>query len=186
MDEQKEHSIGYMMSERLILRPPIPEDNWQMAAIRSDAEVNRYINRDGYLGLPEAEAFIKKIIHGIANDGWLYWAICLKEDDKLIGTICLWNIDRKTRQAELGYELLPAMQGKGIMSEAMVQVMRVAFEELDFKKIIAVTNRLNRKSVALLERFGFSEADSAVSHDLEPDEAVFVLTRASTKRPAIK
>ena len=186
MSEEQDHSVGYIISERLILRPLIPEDNWQMAAIRSDPEVNRYIQREGYLGLPAAEAFINKIISSVAAGESFYWAICMKEDDKLIGTACLWNIDKTTGQAELGYELLPAMQGKGIMTEAVEQVIRVAFNELDFKKIVAVTNRLNQKSVNLLKRFGFIEADASIFHDIQPDEAVFVLAQPKTKRPANK
>ena len=126
-----------------------------MAAIRSDDEVNRYINRHPCLSLAEAEAFIHTIQVNVAVGKSYYWAICIKDEDKLIGTVCLWNLERELGQAELGYELTPAAQGRGFMSEAIGAVIAAAFSGLNFKMIVAITQHQNNRSVALLHKFGF-------------------------------
>src|SRR5580704_10374149 len=136
MDEPKHTDFRAFFTQRLLLRGLELTDGGQMAAIRSDDKVNEYINRPPCLSVAEAEAFIKKIQAGVANNGWYYWAISLKDEHPLIGTICLWNIDQENSTVELGYELLPANQGRGLMSEAVEKVIDFAFAELKFRKIV--------------------------------------------------
>lgn len=170
------HKFRSLDTERLKLRALEITDNKQVAAIRSDAEVNRYLARKSCLSISEAESFIKKIEAGVKNDGSYYWAICLKDENKLVGTICLWNIVRESEQVELGYELFPALQGKGIMSEALEKVLGFAFNDLQFKKIVAVTHRHNSKSLSLLEKFGFvNNPDYRDKAGLSEDELSFIL-----------
>jgi len=181
MNEEHISQFTGIKTGRLILRGLELSDNEQMAAIRSNPEVNKYINRQACLNIAEAEAFIRKIQSGVANSGWYYWAICLAIDNKLIGTICLWNIDVKNAEADLGYELLPNSQGKGIMSEALEKVIDFAFRELKFKKIIAITNQFNSRSVNLLEKFGFVIDNSFVNEIGEsPDDICFQLVNEAS------
>lgn len=176
MQGQPLNQIDEIRTERLVLRGLQLSDGEQMAAIRSDDEVNKYINRQRCLSIAEAEAFIRKIQDGVANRNWYYWAICLKDNGKLIGTICLWNVDADIAQVELGYELLPAFQRKGIMSEAMEQIISLAFGQLNFKTIVAITINDNARSVALLKKFGFSIAGGIPAQDdLNEDEICFSL-----------
>lgn len=173
------NTIPVITTDRLILRELSFDDGIQMAAIRSDPEVNRYINRQPCLSVAEAELFIKKIMNSVAENTSFYRAVCLKEDNKLIGTVCLWNISSDYTEADLGYELMPGMQGKGIMTEAVKCVIKVGFELLAFKRIIAVTAAPNQKSIALLTRLGFAEIDDASALGLQHDETAFVLNDAA-------
>ena len=147
--------LDTIATSRLILRGLQLSDGPEMAVIRSDDEVNRYIDRDKCLSEAEAVAFIRTIESNVARGNSYYWAICPDGGDKLIGTICLWNLDRELGQAELGYELMPAWRGRGIMSEAMQAVIAAAFDELGFRMIVAITQHQNKRSVALLHKFGF-------------------------------
>jgi len=162
-------SLDTITTSRLVLRGLQLSDGPEMAAIRSDDEVNRYLNRQPCISQVEAEAFIRKIQMSVAAGDSYYWAICLNDKDKLIGTICLWNIDRDLPQAELGYELVPASQGRGIMFEAIEAIIAVAFEELNFSMIVAITQHQNARSVALLRKFGFV-ADEALRGEKQADK----------------
>ncbi len=176
MQTDKPNEFCTLDTQRLRLRAPELTDGEQMAAIRSDAEVNKYLKRQPCLSIAEAEAFILKIQTGLKNNGWFYWALCFKEENKLIGTICLWNVDKEDAQVEVGYELLPAFQGKGIMTEALEKVIGFAFNELRFKKIVAITNRYNRKSLNLLEKSGFiNNPDYGDKAGLSEDELSLIL-----------
>jgi len=177
MEKQNLHAFKELSTGRLVLRALAVTDNAQMAAIRSDDEVNKYISRQPCLSLAEAEAFIRKIQQAVIDDGWFYWAICLEGDDRLIGTVCLWNIDAEKAQAELGYELFPAFQGKGIMTESLEKVISFAFNELRFKRMVAITDRHNVRSLRLLEKFGFvRDTDYLGEAGLLEDELILALT----------
>ncbi len=144
-----------LKTKRLIFRQLEETDNQEIFFLRSDSEVNKYIDRPRSSGVVEASEFILKINNGIKQDKMIYWAITLIDNPKLIGTICLWNISMDKKYAELGYELNPKFQGKGIMSEALKHILDYGFEKIGLKKIEAFTHRDNHKSTTLLLKYNF-------------------------------
>ncbi|SCZ82110.1 GNAT family N-acetyltransferase [Acidaminobacter hydrogenoformans] len=143
-------------TERLLLRAMTPSDVPALFELRTDPLVNRYIDRLP-TALPEdALRFIEKIGTGIHENLWIYWAITEKGDDRLIGTICLWNFVPTDHKAELGYELRTASQGKGFMSEAVAAVLSYGFEILGLEAVEAGVHPMNAPSVKVLKRAGFA------------------------------
>lgn len=55
----------------------------------------------------DALQFILTIKERTQNNQTFYWGISLKDQQNLIGTICLWNFSEDRKEAEVGYELLP-------------------------------------------------------------------------------
>jgi ribosomal-protein-alanine N-acetyltransferase len=105
------------------------------------------------------------------------WAVTQKGNPSLIGTICLWNIIVHKAQAEIGYELLPGFQGKGIMQEAIPRVIRYAFEDMALRSIVAVLEPGNLRSVKLLQKHNFVLTTDP-EYDKEPGETVtYILYR---------
>ena len=140
---------------RLHLRQLLHKDAKDILALRSDAAVNKYIDRPPTTTIEEAKAFIEMINAGIANDQSLYWAICLQDEVDLIGTICLWNFSADKKTAETGYELLPPFHNKGYMHEALQAVLHFARETLALESMEAFTHADNKSSRLLLEKNGF-------------------------------
>lgn len=85
----------------------------------------------------------------------ILWAITYKDSDDLIGTICLWNFSKEQSKGEVGYELSPIFQGKGIMQEALRAVLEFGFEDLNLQNIEGIVNEKNEKSIQLLEKNQF-------------------------------
>lgn len=139
-----------LYTDRLQLRQLEIEDNAAILQLRSDENVNRFIDRKQMESIEEADVFIEKIYDSIEENKCLYWAISFKTQKKLIGTICLWNIDLEKNEVEIGYELKPEFQGKGIMDEALKQVLAFAFNTLGFVAVVAFTHRINFNSSRLL------------------------------------
>ncbi|MBR3228179.1 MAG: GNAT family N-acetyltransferase, partial [Erysipelotrichaceae bacterium] len=88
------------------------------------------------------------------------YAICMKEDERAIGCIQLKtgassDMLENERQAELGYWLGVPFWGKGIMSEAVREMLRHAFEDLDLEKVWAGYYEGNIRSKKVQERCGF-------------------------------
>ena len=65
-------------------------------------------------------------------------------------------------QAEVGFELFPGFQGRGIMKETLLEVVAFGFKQLKLKTITALTDPGNQPSIKLLQRAGFI-ADSDYS-----------------------
>jgi ribosomal-protein-alanine N-acetyltransferase len=146
-----------LTTQRLILRQLMADDEQNLFVLRSNEQVNRFLDRPIAQSSADALQFIEKINNAIGNNETIYWAIALKDDDKLIGTITLWNISVKNNMAELGFELLPQFQRKGIMHEAIAKVLAYGFDTMQLQTIEAYTHQDNEGSIKVLERNGFTK-----------------------------
>ena len=149
--DDAEYNLNEFETLRLRLRKLALADADQLLLLRSDKRVNRYLDRPTTTSYNEAVQFINKILEVHAY----YWAITFKDDVKLIGTICLSNLDYENSTVEIGYELFPEFQCKGIMAEALSTIITFNSDQLFFKTIIGTTHKENISSISLLEKNGF-------------------------------
>ncbi len=149
-----------LQTPRLQLRAFSEEDYTQVFFLRSDKEVNRYIKRVYPKKIEEAITFVNKIQSSMKNGENVNWAICQKEDLKMMGSICLWNFSADHKIGEVGYDLHPDYQNQGFMNEAMQTVLKFGFEELQLDHITAYTHHSNENSINLLKKHGF-----VIQHD---------------------
>ena len=140
---------------RLTLRHFTDADLVPFMAYRNDPDVARYQSWEG-ISEPEARAFIaeQKMVQPGVPGQWFQIAIALKETGTLVGDCALKIDEHDERQAEIGYTLARAYQGKGIAAEAVSCVLDYAFRELGLHRVIAITDCENTASVALLGRLG--------------------------------
>jgi ribosomal-protein-alanine N-acetyltransferase len=138
--------------------------------LRSDKIINKYILRPENSQTKnniDAINHIKKLTHQIENNSSVSWGITLKNNPKIIGTICLWNFSNNNIIAEVGYDLIPEFQKKGIMNEALNKVIDFGFNNLNLNKIEAYTHFQNENSKLLLSKNKFSLVkDINNSHNL--------------------
>ena len=59
---------------------------------------------------------------------------------EIIVKICLWNFSKDYKTAEVGYNLNPNFQKKGIMSESLKSVVNFGFIELHKERIEGFTH----------------------------------------------
>ena len=145
-----------LTTERLILRKLAIEDENEILLLRSDGQVNRFIDRPKMQTVEESRAFIEKILKNVAVHEVFYWAIEWKNSDKLIWTVCLWNISVEDSSAEIGFELFPDYQGKGIMGEAVARVLEFGFTDMQLMLITGWIHKENVASIKLVEKFHFN------------------------------
>lgn len=144
-----------IQTDRLLLRRVIESDVNEMFFLRSDERVLKYIERDPAKSTDEALQFIKMINEFEKNNESILWAITFKNDSRLIGTICYWNINKQDYRAEIGYVLHPDFWGKGIMQEVMEAVIDYGFNKMQLHSIEARVNPGNIASIKLLEKNNF-------------------------------
>ncbi|WP_339895847.1 GNAT family N-acetyltransferase [uncultured Algibacter sp.] len=145
-------------TERLTLRKIEVTDSDVILFLRSDKTINKFIDRPEdrkTKNISDAIKHIKKLNTDFENNKSISWGITLNNNTKIIGTICLWNFSEDYKTAEVGYDLNPTFQRKGIMSEALKRVVSFGFIELKINKIEAFTHIQNENSKKLLEKNGF-------------------------------
>jgi [ribosomal protein S5]-alanine N-acetyltransferase len=155
-------------TDRLTLNALTLNDDAAIFALRSDDKVNEFLGRKKAETISDAQDFILKINKSVADNESIYWSIRLKNTDTLIGTICFWNLEMDNASVEIGYELLPVYQGKGLMQEALKAVIQFGFR-LGFQTITAYSDAKNVASIKLLERHHF-KLNASDSYELRNDE----------------
>ncbi|MFT7442971.1 MAG: ribosomal-protein-alanine N-acetyltransferase [Maribacter sp.] len=142
-------------TERLTLRALNLDDAKAIFGLRTNKEVNEFIDRKTPNNLSEARAFIDRISNLTLNNKGIFWVIESKSNHLLIGTIGLRNFEDEEEYAEIGYELDPIYQQKGFMSEAFEAILEFGFQEMELKTIEAFTHKNNSDSISLLKKQDF-------------------------------
>lgn len=152
----KNNDFPEIVTPRLRLRK-LKESDWKIVSyLRSDDTINRFIERPRIETEEKVLEFIRKTNKSVDNKRAYYWSITEKDKTEMIGNICLWNFSKDRKITEIGYELSPEFQGKGLMSEALKKIIQFGFENLELESILAYTHKNNDKSRLLLEKNMFS------------------------------
>lgn len=150
-----------LTTERLVLRMLEVNDAPALSELRSIESVNLYVDRPKTLSVADAQARIEILNDFLAKGTGINWAVSLKDIPGLIGTACLFGFNHEHLSAELGYELHPDQQGKGIMVEAITAVIEYAFKAMQVQMLEAVIHPDNEKSLNLARRFKFVRSEAA-------------------------
>ena len=149
------HPFPELETERLLLRQVQDQDANDLFILRSDQTLMRYIDRPLASSIADVQQLVQKIHDSLIQNDGITWAITLKPGPKLIGTIGFWRIEKENYRAEIGYMLAVKWQCKGIMSEAMKEVLKYGFKEMNLHSVEANVNPGNEASIRLLEKNQF-------------------------------
>lgn len=174
--EEEPSLFPVLKTERLVLRETDFSDIDEIYFLRSDAEVNKHLGGGGCENLDAAKAHITMVQEQFASGKTYNWTICLRGFNQMIGSICLWNISREKKTAELGYALHPLHQNRGYMHESVTAVMNFGFGDERYQLIDAYTSKGNLESIKLLLRNGFVW-DKSKRDDEVPDNRIYSLSQ---------
>jgi ribosomal-protein-alanine N-acetyltransferase len=148
-----------LTTKRLTLRQLLANDEQAIFALRSDKEINKFLDRKMAGNLDDARSFINAVNENVEKNAALYWAITFSGKNELVGTICLFGFSDENDKCEIGYELLTNYQRQGIMHEAVDKVIDYAFNTIGVQEIEAFFHRDNQRSVKLLEKCSFRNSN---------------------------
>ena len=156
-------------TERLLLRRMTTADAPAMWAYRRLDEVTRWVT-----SRPVDEA---AWIAGSA--AMLRDQLVLELDGRVVGDVMVRVEDAWAQrevahlaagtQAELGWTLDPAVGGRGLATEAVRAALRIAFEGLGVRRVVASAFADNGPSLRLAERVGMRRESYAVADSLHRD-----------------
>ena len=142
-------------TERLILRRWKDSDAENLYQYAKGPDVGPIAGWPPHQNTGESRDVIKNVLSGKEA-----YAICLKSDNKAIGAIELKLKDRtdmteRDDECELGYWLGKPFWGKGIMPEAVRDMLRHAFEDIGMTRVWGGYYEGNTKSKRVQEKCGF-------------------------------
>jgi RimJ/RimL family protein N-acetyltransferase len=116
----------------------------------------RYLARPRMTGLAQAEELIAKSKAGYADASLLQLALERTADGTFLGLALLFNFNKASARAEIGYALATAHRSQGYMAEALPALIDHAFGALALNRLEADIDPRNVASARVLERLGFT------------------------------
>jgi len=148
-------AVPILTTRNLILRPIDEKDIAALYALFSSEQVMEFMDVERFTNVSEAAQMVSFFRDKLQSGEGMRWGISLSARNELIGTCGFHHINKAHYKAEVGYDLLPAWWGKGVMTQAISRILQYGFEELHFNRIEAVVDPTNNRSFQLLERIGF-------------------------------
>ena len=155
-------------TERLTLRPARPEDAEPTWRFRRQESVSRW--------LTELPRTLAAYADRFEDPDRLATTLVVERDGGVIGDLMLriedaWAqaevADRaRQTQAELGWVLDPRYTGQGYATEAVRELIRLCFEDLRLRRVVANCFGDNTASWRLMERLGMRRELHAVGESL--------------------
>ncbi len=143
-------------TERLLLRAFVPGDLGAVRAMQTDEDVVRYLEWGPRSPEEIVESLRKKIaataIHG--QDDVLSLAAVLPDTGELVGDLVLHCVSEVDERGEIGFIVPPTHQGKGYATEAARTLLRIAFHEVGFRRVVGQVESRNVASARVLEKLG--------------------------------
>ena len=153
-------------TERLTLRPAEQRDALPTFAIRSQPEVAHWLTNLPQDPTAWEEGFGERLAS----------TLIIEKDGVVIGDLYLhvqdpWSQAEVREEAagtvvEIGYLLDPAYAGQGYATEAVREELRICFEEVGVRRVIAQCFADNVPSWRLMERLGMRREEYAVRDSL--------------------
>ncbi len=126
----------------------------------SDPIFYKYLEYEPFSTLDDSKDYLKRLLaieEGVENRTNISWFIRLKENDKVIGTARLVNIDYHRQSASWGYGISPKLWGKGVVFEIQQILAEYIFETLSLNRLHGVARIDNLLTISTLRAFGFKE-----------------------------
>ena len=141
----------FLMTQRLILRPPIADDLDAWAAFHADPETMRF------LGGVQARSEAWRSLCGMAGAwtilGFAMFSMIRRDSGEWIGRTGPW-MPEGWPGTEVGWGVARAHAGQGYAHEAAVAAIDYAFDVLRWDNVIHIINPNNIPSQKLAQRLG--------------------------------
>lgn len=142
-------------TERLILRPWSIDDAADLFEFASNPRIGPAAGWNPHKNIEESIEIIRTVL---SADGT--FAVVLKDGGRAVGSIGLMrgkqsNLGISDNEAEIGYWIGEPFWGRGLIPEAVREVVRYGFEELNLERIWCGYYDGNEKSKRVQEKCGF-------------------------------
>ena len=144
-----------LYTERLILRPWEESDAESLYEYAKNPEVGPIAGWPVHTSVENSREIIRDVLSAEET-----YAVCLREDNRAIGSVGLMigehsNLDLPEEEGEIGYWIGVPFWGRGLIPEAVQELIRHGFEDLKLKRLWCGYFDGNIKSRRVQEKCGF-------------------------------
>lgn len=115
------------------------------------------ITLSGCATLEKTEAFLETNKRKEREEDGYYFYIRNQETQKLIGYVCIKNVNKSIMKCELAYFIDKDFEGKGVTSKAVADTLAFCFNELMMNKVYICTSKINAASQKIATKHGFQQ-----------------------------
>ena len=144
-------------TERLLLRRFTVNDaqemfnNWA-----SDRDVCMYMRWNQHKSIEETKTMINRWLDSYDKSSFYLWAISLKKNEKLIGSIGLFVVNENDCCGDVGYAIGKTFWRQGFATEALKSVLDFAFINVGFNRIETYHSLNNPGSGKVMQKCGMT------------------------------
>lgn len=140
-------------TKRLILRNFRSEDWERVHIYASIPEFSQY-EIWGPNSIDDTRAFVDRMVAQVSRDPRYQFdfAVCLKENNLLIGSCTIHRAAEESKLAHLGWAVSPDFQGQGYATEAARALIHFGFQKLKLALIYATCDVRNGPSKRVMEK----------------------------------
>jgi RimJ/RimL family protein N-acetyltransferase len=143
----------FLIGERIYLRPLECEDAGALASWLNDSDVTRFMLHHSPMSLLSEQEWLRRISESTTD---VALGIVLKENDRLIGTAGLHQMDWRNRHAAFGIMIgVKDLWSQGYGTEATALLVRHAFETLNLHRVWLHVYEYNARGIRAYEKVGF-------------------------------
>ncbi len=147
-------NLPTLQTKRLILRKMTLDNAEDVFKYSSDPEVFRFVGGKVHETIKDSEEFLKEISEKHERQETIVWGVVYKERCKLIGDCGFIKWDASQARAELDYLLSREYWNRGLMTEAVKEVIRFGFEKMQLNRIQGICEIANIASACVMEKAG--------------------------------
>jgi len=149
-------------TSRCYIKLTTTDDIFDIKSLYTDIEVWKYLG--GQRSPKQINRGINSRIY--PDKGCTYWTVRNKETNEFLGNISLTPHHDST-YTEISYEFLSYNWGNGYASETVGEIIKLAFNTLGLRKLVAETQSANSASCNMLRKFGFFEKQKIIRFGTE-------------------
>lgn len=171
-------------TDRLILRPPTPDDLASLFAIYGDPATHQFNPFGPLTRRDQAHSLLNGWLAHWLEQGYGQWAISTREaPDEVIG---FGGLDARlygdVLRLNLGYRFGPQAWGRGLATELSQAALDFGFAELRVPEVYAIVRPLHYASIRVLEKVGMARIDTL---DDVPGQAPSLVYRSMRPNTAL-
>ncbi len=140
---------------KITLRAPEPSDLDSLYLWENEPSIRRY----GAATAPYSRIMLWEYINNYDADPFRAGQarFIITADDTAVGTVDLYNVDKKNRRAFVGIMVDPTRRGEGIAAAALEELKSYSCESLGLHQLGAVVPAPNKLSLELFRNSGFTQ-----------------------------
>ena len=143
-----------LKTERLILRKVRRRDAADIFAYAQDEEVARHVLWDAHRSIRDTRGYIRYLRGQYAAGEPSSFVMELRATGRVIGTIGFMSYSEEHNCAEVGYSMGRPWWHQGLMTEALREVLRFSFDEMELHRVEARHELDNPASGRVMARCG--------------------------------